>query len=178
MVVFSGGKAVGGPQSSGLLIGSERLIDAARLNAVPNEGTVGRVAKVAKEDIVALWKAIQIHLADGDQIADRCSQKLQQITAILTGLPQVSTTVVTPPIANHFPHLLIRWGEQQLNLTTDQLAVALRQGSPPIATGRVYGTGTDGLLISPINLQTGEASVVGQRILDVFRDSLERRSDS
>lgn len=37
MVIFSGGKALSGPQTSGLLLGRTELIEAARLNGSPNE---------------------------------------------------------------------------------------------------------------------------------------------
>ena len=36
-VIFSGGKGIGGPQTSGLLLGRTELIEAARLNGSPNE---------------------------------------------------------------------------------------------------------------------------------------------
>lgn len=169
LVAFSGGKAIGGPQSSGLLVGRQRLIDAAIQNAVPNEGTVGRVAKVSKEDIVAFWKALEIHLTDGDKVATRCQRQLQAITKLLADLPNIQCRLITPEIANHFPHLLLRWDESTLKLTRDELAEQLRGGSPPIATGRVYGTGTEGLLISAINLQADEEQIVGTRIREIFR---------
>ena len=168
MVVFSGGKAIGGPQNSGLLIGRNDLIDAAKANAVPNEGTIGRVAKVAKEDIVGLWKALEIHLANGDQIADRCQRQLKVIADRLTDLADVQCEFITPPIANHFPHLLIRWDEQSRKLTPKQMAEALRAGPTPIATGRVYGTGDTGLLVSAICLQRGEEVIVADRIHSIL----------
>ena len=40
--IFSGGKHMRGPQTSGLLLGREEAIHAARLNGSPNEETVGR----------------------------------------------------------------------------------------------------------------------------------------
>ena len=75
---------------------------------------------------------------------------------------------VTPQQANHFPHLLIEWDETALRLTRDELAEKLRSGKPPIVTGRVYGTGSNGLLISAINLQAGEEDVVGRRLNECF----------
>jgi L-seryl-tRNA(Ser) seleniumtransferase len=168
MVAFSGGKAIGGPQSSGLLVGRRKWIEAAKQNAIPNEGTIGRVAKVSKEDIVALWKALEIYLAEGDKIASRCQRQLDTIVDLLAGTATVDTQFITPEIANHFPHLLLRWDEAALHMTAGDLASELREGSPPIATGRVHGTGTEGLLISAINLQPGEEQIVGARIREIF----------
>ena len=167
MVTFSGGKAIRGPQSSGLLLGRADLIELAGLNAVPNEGTIGRVAKVNKEDIVGLWKAIELFVSDGpyngDRIEARCRDQLAVVESHVADL-FVSCTYVTPEEANHFPHLLLEWDEAKLGLTRDELAKLLRNGEPPIATGRVFGTGDDGLLISAINLQPGEEKIVGRRL--------------
>ena len=168
MVTFSGGKAIRGPQSSGLLLGRRELIAAAKRNAVPNEGVIGRVAKVSKEDIVGLWKALELFVGDGehngDHISTRCLQQLQIVQSELSDIQTLQCTFITPDEANHFPHLKLLWDEQRLQLTASELATQLRAGSPPIATGRVYGTGQDGLLISAINLQPGEAEITGRRI--------------
>jgi len=177
MVAFSGGKAIRGPQSSGLLLGRCDLIDAARRNAVPNEGTVGRVAKVSKEDIVALWQALQMFVAEGDQMAARCESQLATIASKLSGVSGVTCRQIVPPVANHFPHLLLTWDEVAIGRTANVLAVALRNGNPAIATARVHGTGTDGMLISAIGLQPGEEQIVAERIRELFAESDGHRPD-
>ena len=173
MVTFSGGKAIRGPQSSGLLIGQTDLIELAKRNAVPHEGTIGRVAKVSKEDIVGLWKAIELFISDGpcsgDRIEARCLHQLAEIESQVAKLSGITCSYVTPDHANHFPHLLIDWNEDSIGLTRDALTERLRQGKPPIATGRVYGTGNEGLLISAINLQPGEEVVVANRLCECFQ---------
>src|SRR5438445_13072993 len=52
LVAFSGGKAIRGPNDTGLLLGRKELIDAAKLNANPYCGTIGRALKVSKEDMI------------------------------------------------------------------------------------------------------------------------------
>jgi len=172
MVAFSGGKAIRGPQSSGLLVGGSRYIEAAKQNAVPIEGTIGRVAKVAKEDIVALWRALELFIADGptngNEISERCQRQLQTIEAMLSDIADLKTDYMTPAVANHFPHLLLTWNEVETGLTKEAFAEQLREGTPAIATGRVYGTGSEGLLISAINLQPGEETQVGECLREVF----------
>lgn len=172
MVAFSGGKAIRGPQGSGLLLGCPELIQLAKQNAAPNEGTVGRVAKVSKEDIVGLWKAIELFVSDGpyngDRLGARCREQLAAIESYVADLSGVSSRYITPKEANHFPHLLLNWDEVALGVSRDTLVDALRAGDPRIATGRVHGTGSDGLLISAINLQPGEEKIVGRRLRQSF----------
>src|SRR5690606_17802989 len=57
LVVISGGKGLGGPQSSGILVGRSDLIAAATANASPNNA-IGRGMKVGKEQIIGLITAL------------------------------------------------------------------------------------------------------------------------
>src|SRR5262249_36202068 len=59
LVAFSGGKAIRGPNDTGMLLGCKDLIAAAKLNASPHEGTIGRMMKVGKEDMIALLAAVE-----------------------------------------------------------------------------------------------------------------------
>src|SRR5438477_7570845 len=59
LVAFSGGKALRGPNDTGLLLGKKDLVEAARLNTNPHCGTIGRMMKVSKEDMVALLAAVE-----------------------------------------------------------------------------------------------------------------------
>src|SRR5438093_1135678 len=64
LVAFSGGKAIRGPNDTGLLLGRKDLIAAAKLNTNPHCGTIGRMMKVSKEDMIALLAAVDryVHL--------------------------------------------------------------------------------------------------------------------
>ena len=62
LVTVSGGKAIQGPQSTGLLMGRRDLIEAARLNTLPNSDTIGRGMKVNKEEMLALLVALESYL--------------------------------------------------------------------------------------------------------------------
>ena len=58
LVTFSGGKAIRGPQASGLLLGRADLIAAGRRAISPSMG-IGRGMKVGKEEIVGLLAAVE-----------------------------------------------------------------------------------------------------------------------
>ena len=87
----------------------------------------------------------------------------------LRDLPTVRTKRITPPIANHVPHLLILWDERRLGLTPAEMKQRLAEGDPSIATARVHGTGDEGFLISVFMLQEGEARVVGERVRAILK---------
>ncbi|MEJ7608930.1 MAG: aminotransferase class V-fold PLP-dependent enzyme [Bryobacteraceae bacterium] len=62
MIVVSGGKAIRGPQSAGILAGRADLISAARKNTSPNSDTIGRSCKVNKEEMVGMMVALESFL--------------------------------------------------------------------------------------------------------------------
>ena len=61
LVGISGGKALLGPQCSGLLLGRKDLVEAAR-NAISPHAGIGRGMKVGKEEIVGLLAAVERYL--------------------------------------------------------------------------------------------------------------------
>src|SRR5215469_233957 len=70
LVVYSGGKFLRGPQTSGLLLGSKRLCQAAWRNASPHQA-LGRPMKVSKEDIVGVVAAVEHWFGERDRAAER-----------------------------------------------------------------------------------------------------------
>ena len=173
LVVFSGGKAIRGPQDSGLLLGRNDLIEAAKLNTAPRCGNVGRGMKVSKEDMVAMWAAVE-RFVNLDHAAEQrdWERRIETIESAMTQIPSVKTNRVIPSIANHVPHVVIMWDEQRVKLTPTQLKNQLADGNPSIATARVHGTGDEGFLISVFMLQPGEDAIVAARL----KEALEQAS--
>ena len=59
LTIFSGGKGIRGPQSTGLILGRKDLIEACAMNASPNNG-VDRPPKVGKEEIAGVVTALEL----------------------------------------------------------------------------------------------------------------------
>lgn len=59
LVVFSGGKELRGPQSSGLILGRRDLIEACDQACCPNYG-IGRSMKIDKETVAGITRAIEL----------------------------------------------------------------------------------------------------------------------
>ena len=168
LVTFSGGKALRGPQCAGLLIGREDLVGYALLNNSPYEDTLGRSQKVGKEEIVGMVKALELYLAeDHDALAREWQQRLDKVSQQITKVPGISTSMFTPDIANHVPHMQILW-DGKISLTAPQAAQILRSGSPSIAVGG--GEGRPGLMICSFMLQPGEEHMVADQLTKLFRE--------
>src|ERR1041384_6024766 len=70
LVIYSGGKFLRGPQTSGLLLGNKRLCQAAWRNGSPHQA-LGRPMKVSKEDIIGVVTALEYWFGERDEAAER-----------------------------------------------------------------------------------------------------------
>lgn len=59
LCIFSGGKHIKGPQSTGLIVGRPDLIEACRMAASPN-ARIGRAFKTGKEELAGFITALEI----------------------------------------------------------------------------------------------------------------------
>jgi len=165
LVAFSGGKALRGPNNTGLLLGRKDLIEAAKRNANPHCGTIGRMMKVSKEDMIALLAAVERFVRLDHKAEWReWERRIAVIEEALKDLPTLECERIVPPIANHVPHLQLSWDERRVKITRARLTRELADGNPPILIGRVSGSGDKGILISVFVLREGEDRVVAGRL--------------
>jgi L-seryl-tRNA(Ser) seleniumtransferase len=171
LVTFSGGKAIRGPQCAGLLLGREDLVHYALLNNSPYEDTIGRSQKVGKEEIVAMIKALEIHLnEDQEALATEWQQRLETISQQVRKIAGVSTNYFMPPVANRVPHMNLTWDQNQIRLTPEEASRLLRAGKPSIVIGGGGSEGYPGLVMNSFQLQPGEEKIVAERMVELLRD--------
>jgi L-seryl-tRNA(Ser) seleniumtransferase len=170
LIALSGGKAMRGPNDTGLLLGRKDLIAAAKMNANPNCGTIGRPLKVGKEDMVALLVAVK-RFVDSDPAAEQqeCERRIELIEKAVKGIASVECARITPEIANHVPHLQLAWDEHAVRITREKVTRQLADGTPSIRIGRVPGTGDKGILFAVHTLQAGEAEIVAARVAEILK---------
>jgi L-seryl-tRNA(Ser) seleniumtransferase len=180
LVAFSGGKGMRGPQNAGLLLGKKHLTDLAAQNNNPEEG-VGRGMKVAKEQIVGMVAAVDWVLSHTEESMQGDYQKrVDVIQAAVKGLPSVTTQTVVPRIANHVPHLLIRFDPSVTGVTTKEILTTLSHGKPSIELNPNSGqppnqgipSDANTLVVGVWMMQPGEDVIVGRRI----REALTRKT--
>jgi len=182
LVTFSGGKGLRGPQCTGLLLGKKELIEAARKNNSPNSNTIGRGMKVAKEEIVGLVAAVDLFLKQDDAaIEGECRQRADRIAKQLNTIPTVKTQVFIPEIANHVPHLLITYDQNQVKITGAEVMHKMREGKPrielsPSTGGAPASAGLPGgpntIVVGVWMLQPGEDMIVAKRLREVLQRAI------
>jgi len=161
LVCVSGGKAMRGPQSAGLLMGKKELIAAARLSAPPRGGNIGRGMKVNKEEVLGMYVALEKYInQDHDAEWKMWESKIDTIAKSVNSIEGVKIEISVPPIANHTPLLFISWDESKVKTSNKDLMLKLRNGSPSI---EVMANGT-GINITVFMLQEGEEKMVAKRI--------------
>ena len=156
LVVFSGGKAIRGPQSSGILCGRRDLIQAAALQhldldiyweqwnpprglidkeqlpGAPHHG-IGRPCKVGKEEIVGLLTALRLFVAESPE--GRRQHWLELMSALhqaLSPLPHAEAVLVNDPKRSEIPALHLRLDEDAIGKNALQMVCELQDGEPSI----------------------------------------------
>lgn len=162
LVCVSGGKALRGPQSAGLLLGKKELIAAARLSAPPRGGNIGRGMKVNKEEILGMYAALDRYVhQDHEKEWKMWEGRIAVIENAAKQIQGVTTEVTVPPIANHTPALKISWDTNQVKISRKDLQERLRTGDPSI---EVMGTGDNAINITVFMLKTGQEKIVATRV--------------
>lgn len=163
LVAISGGKAMCGPQSTGILMGKKDLIAAARLNGPPNGGNIGRGMKVNKEEIIGMYVAMDAYLKrDHKKEWKMWEDRVAHINGAIKNIPGVTTEIVIPPVANHNPSLYIAWDPQKVKLTKETMGEKLRKGSPSIET--ISWEKDNSIRITVFMLKPGQEKFVANRI--------------
>lgn len=172
LVAFSGGKALRGPQASGLVLGRADLVEACRRNDCPNMG-VGRPMKAGKEEIVGLVVAVERYVRkDHAAQAQTWERWVAHIIEALCDLEHVRVwRQFTQGSGYQIPHVAITWDVDRLGLTHEEAVTHLLGGTPRIAlqfiTPQRFPQGhfeSPELRIFPHSLVEGEEIVVARRL--------------
>jgi len=178
LVTFSGGKGIRGPQNAGLLLGRKDLIAAASATNNPFDEGVGRGMKVAKEQIVGMVAAVDWFLSQSDEgLETEFRRRADRICAELKAIPTLESNIFIPAVANHVPHLLLRYDQQRVKISPLDVAKRLREETPSIelnpSTGRREGSAglhsdENTIVVGVWMLEPGEDAIVGRRLREVL----------
>lgn len=169
LVVFSGGKDLEGPASSGLIVGTHRLIECCRSFMYPHHH-LGRSFKVGKEEVAGLVAAVRRYVQlDHDARLAGFEDTCQFWIGRLGDLPGVTASRQFPNEAGQaIPRVGLQLDGDVLADTALQVRDRLRALDPAIA---VSANSANMLFLTPEALGQGEAELVSDAVAETLLSS-------
>ena len=166
LALFSGGKGLCGPQSSGLIVGKKSLIEAIAFNGPPHP-FIGRGMKVGKEEMVGLLAAVEWYLNhDHEELQRSYEDQVTYYDEVFADTQGVTVHRSFPSEAGQpMPRTEIRFDEELLGITRNEILHQLQTGEPSID---IAGAGANGVLINGQTLMPGEVEIIAQRLKEIL----------
>ena len=191
LVAFSGGKAIRGPQSSGILCGRQDLISAAALQhldmdiyhaqwnppanlidkdslpGAPHHG-IGRPCKVGKEEIVGLLTALRLFVEEApEQRRQRWLDLMEALVQAGQGIAHGEIGVVADRKRSEIPVVHLRLDEEALGQSALDVVRQLQDGEPSIHANPTHVD--EGIIaFGPMCLKEGEPEIIAQRLKELL----------
>lgn len=169
VVVYSGGKAICGPQCAGLVLGKKDILMSAWQASSPHHGP-GRDNKVGREEMIGMLAAVETW-TKRDHAAEWKTwlSWLENIATKVSKIEGVTTSVLEPTeLSNRSPVLDIYWDPAKLNITGEEVAEEMGRNKPRIAVGSHTEEGKTSIDITTGQMQPGHHKIVADRIYDLL----------
>ncbi len=174
VVVYSGGKAICGPQCAGLILGRKDILMSAWQASSPHHGPC-RDNKVGREEMIGMLAAVETWVKrNHEQEWKTWLSWLNNIAKKISTIEGVTTSIFEPTeLSNKSPVLNIYWDPQAFNITGEEIAEELGRNKPRVAIGAETKDGKTSINITSGQMQPGNDKVVAARIFEV----LSRKND-
>ncbi len=188
LVAYSGGKALGGPQASGMLAGHrdlimsaalqhldldiyddmwnppKSLIDKRKLKGTPQHG-IGRSCKAGKEEIAGMLTALRRFIAEGDAARHRHWLSVLQ-PIVNTKLANCEVFIEGEHDSSAVPQLVLTLAGR--NSSAMKVVSALVKGAPPVHVDPSRRDRNQ-LVINPMCMTLSDAESVAHRLARLLR---------
>lgn len=187
LVAFSGGKAIRGPQPTGILAGREAhissvalqhldmhatdpvwdpptdLVDRSHIDGIPRQG-IGRSMKVGKEELVGLLVALDEFIEeDHDARREEWAARSRRIAEAIGEQPGVDVEMRDDGLAVA-PEVEITVDPAILGRSASDLVLALRRETPRVFVGADH-VESGRFSVNPMCLSEDEATYLSERVL-------------
>lgn len=190
LVVFSGGKAISGPNDTGILCGKKELIEAAALNGFPpnfpyfsGKFGIGRAMKVSKEQMVGLIASLKSYMKK-DHKAEmkkwaRISKYMAKELNVLSNIEARVTILETGPRPVCIPKVEIIANEKALGVKVSEIVESLEEGNPAIAviSSKETPVSKNKIYLNPQCLFKGEGEIVVERLQEILMSRRDSECD-
>jgi L-seryl-tRNA(Ser) seleniumtransferase len=189
LVVFSGGKGIRGPQSTGIIAGRRDLVSAVALQhldmdamsetwdppaslidrsglvGVPRHG-VGRGFKVGKEELVGLIRALELYL-DEDETArfEEWDRRARYVARTLENVDILETAIAHGDEPQAVTKVVVTVDESRTRCTTAELVLSLRRDTPRVFVDD-REVAESRFAINPMCLTDEETDLVVDRVIE------------
>lgn len=165
LAIFSGGKHIRGPQSTGLIVGRGQLVAGCRMSACPNP-RVGRAFKTGKEELAGFITALELFASGGGRYA-RQQQMLENLRDLLIAGAEVSARIVPEGrLGTEQPLLIVTLPEgvtaKAVNEHTRALPFPIDVGVYPPE----FGMPENAMFLNAYNLSPDQVGVVARAVCE------------
>ncbi|MEI6139994.1 MAG: aminotransferase class V-fold PLP-dependent enzyme [Mariniphaga sp.] len=177
VVVYSGGKALCGPQCAGLVLGRKDILMSAWQASAPHHGPC-RDNKVGKEEMMGMVAAVESWVArDHVEKVKTWHTWLDNISKRVLSINGIKTSVNEPQgLSNRSPSLTISWNLDQIAINGADLGELVANTQPRIA---LHGNSTDNsgntsISVTSGQMQPGNDKIVADRIVEILSKKHEK----
>lgn len=167
LTIFSGGKHIKGPQSTGLIVGDRKLIRLCKMLASPNP-RLGRAFKTGKEELVGFITALELFVTeDEEKRFKKQEEKLRKIAEIVEEKTGIRTEMLHQGRLGTYQPLLHLYLPE--TMTAKECNEYTRSLEPAVDIGVYppeFHMEENVVFINAYNLKEGEESITADVICD------------
>lgn len=181
IVCFSGGKAIQGPNNTGMMLGNGKgaaIIKAVRDHSFPHAGW-GRGHKISKEQIVGLCVALEEFVKHGDSLYEKQMKIAEHFVRELAPIKGLAVSIIPNDDTHHehvsmphVPRVKIEWDKGTMGFSGADLDAYMAKEDPPVALRNIiyfdYYTDKAWRLIDTYYLRDEDVAVIIERLKRIF----------